>query len=191
MTPGNNSETPRRKLSITHRTFVIRDKLNWRLQTYFRIAVCIKLRYISLSNHEILRARYKREMCTGFRWGKPNARDRSENLGVDGNIILKRMLNRFGMGKCYGIFWKQWRTLWLLKMWDVSRLAVQRLASEDGLYLMCLVKLRNPCVFLKYGINICGLCLLLHSVNVFQFDDFVLFFCPTLYVMIILLTLDH
>jgi hypothetical protein len=37
------------------------------------------------------------EMCTGFWWGKLHERDHLEDLGLDGRIILRWILNEMGV----------------------------------------------------------------------------------------------
>jgi len=46
-----------------------------------------------------------RERYTGFWWGKPKTRDRLEDLGVDGRIALKCILNKQYMSVWSGFIW--------------------------------------------------------------------------------------
>jgi hypothetical protein len=45
------------------------------------------------------------EECTGFGWENLRERDRWGDPGVDGRIILKRMIRKWGVGVWTGLSW--------------------------------------------------------------------------------------
>ena len=86
------------------------------------------------------------KICTGFRWGNLKGEKR-ENLGIDGKIILKSVLNKLG-GRGVNYLAKnrdKWRdfvkiTCRLHKMRAIYGLAEKPLAFEGGLCFVGLVK---------------------------------------------------
>lgn len=47
----------------------------------------------------------KRERYTGFWWGKPKTRNRLEDLGIDGRIVLNCILNKLYRRVWSGSIW--------------------------------------------------------------------------------------
>jgi hypothetical protein len=57
----------------------------------------------------------RKEMHTRFWWGKPGGKRPFEDLGVDGRLILKLILNKQDERACIGLIWLGIRTSgWLL-----------------------------------------------------------------------------
>ena len=44
-------------------------------------------------------------MYTGFWWGNPRERDKLEDLGVDGRIILRLIFRKWDVGAWTGLIW--------------------------------------------------------------------------------------
>jgi hypothetical protein len=44
-------------------------------------------------------------MCTKFKLGSLKGKDHSEDLNIDGRIILKRIIEKQGLGVCPGFIW--------------------------------------------------------------------------------------
>jgi hypothetical protein len=47
----------------------------------------------------------RRETCTGFRWENLRERDHWGDPGVDGRIIIKRILKKWDVGVWTGLIW--------------------------------------------------------------------------------------
>ena len=92
----------------------------------------------------VARMRGRGEVHTGFWWGNLRNRDHLEDPGVDGRIILKWIFRKWDGGMDWidlAQNMDRWRALvnaamnfGFPKIRGISRLAENRLASQEGLY---------------------------------------------------------
>ena len=87
---------------------------------------------------------WRGEACTGFWWGNLTEGDHLGDPGADGRIILRWIFRKWDVGvwtesswlrKATGggnLWMREW-TFWFHKMRGISRLAENRLASQEGL----------------------------------------------------------
>ena len=84
------------------------------------------------------------DRCIGFWWGNLKERDHTEDLNVDGNIILKWILNRLGRmwnaliwlsigTKGWGLMLTRKFMFGFHKRWGIAWLIEELLSSEEGL----------------------------------------------------------
>jgi hypothetical protein len=106
-----------------------------------------KYRHTSWSNYYVARKRGCREACIGFWWGNLRERDHWGDPGIDGRIILRWIFGKWDLGVWTGLGWLRietgsrqlWMRLWTFgfnKMWGISWIATNPLASQEGLYSM-------------------------------------------------------